>query len=381
MNTLLHPIGTVALARGIAVVLFVLHAIVQAQDAPPPAPAPADAPAQTEMQKWIATTDAQWQAAHQRDVTEVHESELNKVKLQYLTMLEDAIRKASGASDLDGAVALRNEQKRFADASLLPGANPFPAQVNAADAASVKQLRVAIRTPLAKLEKDDSTRAKALHAKYDQVLAQAQGQLTQRQRFDDALLVKAKRDEVSAAWLTPGLAAVAEAPAPAVPPTASETPKPAAPVAKVPFGTKAAPKPAKVEAQDTVLAPLNAGEQLLSDALKVQWVDIPDFFQGFQFTKVKEYVPTLRFKVLSDGLLYMACTNRFGGGGNAGGNWKNEIITEEQLHKKGWHRERRLELKATDAALVWWVYSRTCKAGEEFTYRTEKYKSPILLVK
>ncbi len=190
-----------------------------------PAPAPAAAPAQSEMQKWIATTDEQWQASFKRGVTDVHEAELNKVKLQYLTMLEDGIKKASGASDLDGALALRNEQKRFGDASLLPGSNPFPAQDDAADAAAVKQIRAAIRTQLAKLEKDSAARAKALHAKYDQVLAQAQSQLTQRQRLDDALLVKNKRDEVAAAWITPPIAVAAEKamqptskPAPSTPP-------------------------------------------------------------------------------------------------------------------------------------------------------------------
>ena len=146
------------------------------------------------MQKWIATTGAQWQAVFKRDVTDVHETELNKLKLQYLTSLETAIAKASAAGDLDGALALRNEQKRFAET------NVFPEQDDAADA-SVKQLRAAIRAQLAPLEKDSAARAKALHAKYDPVLAQAQAQLTQRGRLDDALLVKAKRGEVASAWL------------------------------------------------------------------------------------------------------------------------------------------------------------------------------------
>ena len=180
----------------------------QAQDNPAPAPAPAP----TEMQKWIATTDAQWQAAFKRDVTDTHEAELNKLKLQYLTSLETAMGKASTAGDLDGTVALRNEQKRFGDT------NVFPAQDEAGDAASVKQIRAAIRVQLAQVEKDAAVRTKALHAKYDAVLAQAQTQLTQRQRIDDALLVKAKRDEVAAAWVTPAVAAVLEKAAQDAPP-------------------------------------------------------------------------------------------------------------------------------------------------------------------
>ena len=138
--------------------LLLIAAIIRAQAQDNPAPAPATEPAPTEMQKWIATTDAQWQAVFKRDVTDVHEAELNKAKLQYLTSLETGIAKASSAGDLDGAVALRNEQKRFGDT------NVFPEQDEAADAAWVKQLRAGIRVQLAKLETADAARTKALHA-------------------------------------------------------------------------------------------------------------------------------------------------------------------------------------------------------------------------
>ena len=184
----------------------------QAQDNP----APATEPALTEMQKWIATTDAQWQAAFNRDVVDVHAAELKKLAGQYGVSLDAALAKASAAGDLDGALALRNEQKRFTET------NVFPEQDDAADAASVKQIRAATRVQLAKIEQENAARTKALHAKYDAVLAQAQMRLTQAKRIDDALLLKAKRDEVGAAWLTgipaaPAPVAVAEQPKPQVP--------------------------------------------------------------------------------------------------------------------------------------------------------------------
>ena len=203
--------------------LMALSMTAHAQENPAPPP-------QSEMQKWIAATDAQWQAAFKRDVSDVQETELGKLKLQFLTSLEAAVTKASGAGDLDGAVALRNEQKRFGDS------NVFPEQDLAAEAASVKQLRAGIRVQLARVDKDNAARTKALHVKYDQVLAQAQTQLTQRQRLDDALLVKAKRDEVAAAWITPAIAALEKqdpasatgAQKPPVPVRGVVTPKPAA---------------------------------------------------------------------------------------------------------------------------------------------------------
>ncbi len=217
--------------RRIFLLVLLTAAVARAQAQDNPTPAPAAEPAQTEMQKWIATTDAQWQAAFKRDVTEVHEAELNKVKLQYLASLETGIAKASAANELNGALALRNEQKRFAET------NVFPEQDEAGDAASVKQLRAAIRGQLARVEKENAVRAKALHVKYDQVLAQAQTQLTQRQRIDDALQVKAKREEVAAAWLV-GAPAARESPAVVPPPKVTVAiPRKSAPAKS---GTKAA---------------------------------------------------------------------------------------------------------------------------------------------
>ena len=160
MNAPRLPIGTVTIAGGMAALLLALGAVVQAQDTPPPAPAPepAEAPAQTGMQKWITTTDAQWQAALKRDVTDVHLTELEKVKQQYVAALEAAVTKASSAGDLNSAVSLRNEEKRFA------GTNLLPEQDEATDGATVKQIRVAVRAQIAKLEKDTAARTKALPA-------------------------------------------------------------------------------------------------------------------------------------------------------------------------------------------------------------------------
>lgn len=205
---------------------FLATGIVCAQDTPAPAPAPAAAP-QSEMQKWIATTDEQWQAVFKRDVTDLHLTELEKLKQQYVAALEAAVTKASAAGDLDGAVALRNEEKRFA------GTNLFPEQDEAADAANVKQIRAAVRAQIAKLEKETAARTKALHAKYDQFLADAQTQLTKVQRFEDALLVKAKREQAAAAWITPGIGAALATPGtPATPATGGSKPAvPAPPVA------------------------------------------------------------------------------------------------------------------------------------------------------
>jgi hypothetical protein len=91
----------------------------------------------------------------------------------------------------------------------------FPYQDEAGEAAAVKQIRAPFHVQFDRVEKDAAARAKALHAKYDQALAQAQAQLTQKQRLDDAVLVQKKREEIAAAWLRAGVGAAPAAGAPA----------------------------------------------------------------------------------------------------------------------------------------------------------------------
>ena len=122
-----------------AALLPLLNITARAQENPAPAAPAAEAPAQTETQKWLATTDAQWQATFKRDVTDVHAAELNKVKAQYLSVLEEGIKKASAANDLKGALALRDEQKRFGDTQV------FPEKDEESDAAPVKADRKSTR--------------------------------------------------------------------------------------------------------------------------------------------------------------------------------------------------------------------------------------------
>ncbi len=220
------------------IVLLVLlgAGFIRARAQDNPAPAPAAEPAQTEMQKWIATTDAQWQAVFNREVTDVHAAEFKDLALKYAVLLDAGIAKVSAAGDLKDALVLRDEKKRFADT------NVFPEKDEDGDAASVKAIRAAIRVQLAKLETASGARTKAVHAKYDAVLAQAQTQLTQRQRLDDALLVKAKREEVSAAWL----AGIPAAPAPQPSPTV-QSPKVSPVIPKKPDSGTARTNPAMLD--------------------------------------------------------------------------------------------------------------------------------------
>ena len=142
---------------------------------------------------------------------------------------------------------------------------------------------------------------------------------------------------------------------------------------------------AKLEVEAVTLKPLSKGEEITGAPEMVNtWTTVPAPLQGLQFTKAAKMTLPLRFKVLTDGVVYMACTSRFRNAGLSGGAWEKEVISEEELLKAGWKKHRDLILKDSDEEKghhVWWVFSRECKAGETFSYRTEKYFTPVLLAK
>ena len=86
-------------------------------------------------------------------------------------------------------------------------------------------MRVAFRQQLAKLDQARLARAKTLFAVYDAILDKYQSLLPQRQRLDEALLLKTKRDGVAGGWLAPSplisaaAAVAAPEPAKATPPS------------------------------------------------------------------------------------------------------------------------------------------------------------------
>jgi hypothetical protein len=156
-------------------------------------PAPPKPP--SEMEKWIAQVDGPQQAAFQKDVLQPYETGLAGLRSRYTAALERAMAELSKAGKLEEALAHRTERDTFAQAQTVPpddGDQPNPA---------IQKLRAAYRAEAAKLDQTRLTAAKALHAKYDAVLAQSQTALTQRHRLDDALLLKTHREAVKAAWL------------------------------------------------------------------------------------------------------------------------------------------------------------------------------------
>jgi hypothetical protein len=190
---------------------------------------------QTAMQLWLSTLDTTWQETFARDVTAPFDAEMAKLAKQYAAALDSNVAKATKDGNLDATLLWRTERDRFAVAKNVPPQDEPNAPV------AFKQLRADWRTQAARLEKERADRAKTVYANYDQVLAQAQKQLTQAARIEEAMQVKAKREEVAKRSVpVAAILAVAEelkppAPvAPATPAPPGATPRAGAPSAKSP---------------------------------------------------------------------------------------------------------------------------------------------------
>jgi hypothetical protein len=195
-----------------------------AAPAAPVAPVAATAPAaataasapESPTGKWLAEQDPGWQAAFQRDVQDLFVKAVADLKKQYVAALETQILAASREAKLDEAVAFRAERDSVA------GGGDVPVGEDAAVPAVLNALRAGFARNYAVLATERAAKAKALHARYDAILAQNQIALTQRQRFDEALEIKAKREEINAVWLgaTAAVAPASPQPATAATPTA-----------------------------------------------------------------------------------------------------------------------------------------------------------------
>lgn len=175
------------------------------EGAPPPTVQPQDSTASearppqplSATGKWLAAQEPQWQAAFATEVSAPFKNAAEDLKKQYRTALEGRLISATRDAQLDDAVAVRS------DLRLLNDGNEIPTEDDAAIPAALKTLRVTYLKALAPLQTDRLAKAKIVHARYDAILAQNQTLLTQRDRLDEAREIKAKREQLVAAWLEP----------------------------------------------------------------------------------------------------------------------------------------------------------------------------------
>lgn len=159
-------------------------------------PAPATPKPQSEIEKWLTQVETTFQESYAREVQGPYDTAMGEIRRAYRAALDQHGGAAGAAGKMEEATAWREERQRFFDdGQKVPpdnSDNPLPA---------IQPLRAGFRAQAAKFEADRLARARAHFAKLDAALSPAIAQLTQKQRLEDAQLLKAKREEIQKAWI------------------------------------------------------------------------------------------------------------------------------------------------------------------------------------
>jgi len=172
-----------------------------------------------DVAKRLAEIEAQFQAAYDRDVAPGFDAAVTDLDTKYRAAVQRALDAAIAAGNLDESVKLRAEIQRLDAREPLPETDPGDLPE------TLRKLRATYRDTHGKLEADRAAKAKPYHDRYDQLLDAYQKELTQQQRIDDALKVKARREVARPGGPAPSAAAGPSAAAP----TLAGAPPPAAP--------------------------------------------------------------------------------------------------------------------------------------------------------
>lgn len=130
-----------------------------------------------------------------------------------------------------------------------------------------------------------------------------------------------------------------------------------------------------------VWAPLKEGVNIFGTTDRYQWDRVPESLRGVRFLVLPHHSGVLKFEVESGGIVYLATSTRWYESGNSSGGWKDEVLLEKDLRRKGWRRLSRLKELSNNDTGEMAVFYRHCEAGEKHSIRTEKYAAPMLLIK
>jgi len=169
----------------------------------------APAGAQSDTVKWLAASDAKWQATYQRDVAGPFEKGVAELRRQYLASLGTPLAAATQAGRSEEMAVWTAERQNLASGGNLPATDDPGAP------GALKSLRRSYREQFARLDKQRFDRARALFAQCDAVLSRSQAALVDRNRTNEAAELQKERDQLRTAWLQPPVVAAATAtPAP-----------------------------------------------------------------------------------------------------------------------------------------------------------------------
>jgi hypothetical protein len=358
----------------IPLALLALAATLHALPIPPPPSIPTTPQSAGDIQKWLDDSDAQWTATLAKEAFAASDAEIDKFCQRYLATVEARLAEARKAGSLEAVILWQKEKDAVSITRQMTADDPN-------DPAALKQVRAAGRAEMAKLAQARADKTRAILARYDAALSQAQVALTQRGQIDDALRIKARRDDLAANGLPGSKEALAAAPPPAAPipplaapPVVPSKLAPSTPAPALPVGQSA--RLAAVEVEHANMHPLVSGQKAWSNRDNAI-AKVPARYKGYQFTQFGVHSRLIKFKVKTDGTVNLAVPRKWWNPGPGGA--PPEFRTEAQLISEGWNRRGGDEFYIGDD--MWVVFSRLCKAGEQFSIATDRLESPILIYK
>lgn len=143
------------------------------------------------VDRQIELYEAELAVAYAEGVEKAFQAKVRDLDLKYFQAVDRALEAATRAAQLEEALAIREEKKRFEEQSGVP-AGDAPG-----DPTALVQLRATYRTQIQKLEAERDLAAAPLFTAHDAKLEAYQTLLTTEGKLDDALKVKAARAEVA----------------------------------------------------------------------------------------------------------------------------------------------------------------------------------------
>jgi len=132
-----------------------------------------------------------------------------------------------------------------------------------------------------------------------------------------------------------------------------------------------------VKLKSGTLEPMKVGGSLFKDDLRCKWdAEFPSLLAKTIYSQsFSKHQGVIDFKVLTDGIILIAVSTRWGGGGNSSGDWKRSCMSKLQMKDVGWEE---VGVIYTHPYFKLILFARKCKKGERFEIRTEKYVAPVV---
>ena len=165
-------------------------------------PTPATPKPLSEIEKWLTQVETTFQESYAREVLGPYDAAISELRRSYRAALDQRGGVAGAAGRMEESVAWREERQRFFD-----DGQKVPPDNSDNPLSAIQPLRASFRAQSAKLESERLARARVHFARFDAALSPAIAQLTQKQRLEEAQVLKTKRDEVQKAWIGASTAA------------------------------------------------------------------------------------------------------------------------------------------------------------------------------